>query len=295
MMSLLVTVYLTLVTVIGCCPQSGSALVYTPWQIFGEVGDCPSLEQKESTLSQINSNISSFLSRLMAVPQCGDGLWYQVAYLNMSDSTQECPSNWMMEINAPVRTCGRPTSAGASCSGEYFSTRSLQYSKVCGRAIGYQYGDPGAFNLHRRQPANGPDDNYVDGVSITYGMPRTHIWTYAVGVSEANLYNHSGNCPCSSPAATTNVFPPDFIGNNYFCESGNQDQTLDSISGFFGGDPVWDGDQCEGECCSNGKSPPWFSVTLPNPISDDIEVRICGDEGTHNEDTPIQLLEVFIQ
>ena len=42
---------------------------------------------------------------------------------------------------------------------------------------------------------------------------------------------------------------------------------------------------CEGECCSNGKSPPWFSVTLPNPTYDDIEVRICGDEGTRNEDT----------
>jgi hypothetical protein len=48
----------------------------------------------------------------------------------------------------------------------------------------------------------------------------------------------------------------------------------------------------------NGKSPPWFStsVTLPSTTSDDIEVRICDqDEGTHNEDTPIQLLEIFVQ
>ena len=296
MMSLLVTVYLTLVTVIGYCPQPGSALVYThtPWQIVGGVGSCPSPEQGESTLSQINSNISSFLSILMAVSQCGDGLWYRVAYLNMSDSTQACPSSWMMEINAPVRTCGRPPSTGASCPGEYFSTRSLQYSKVCGRVIGYQYGDPGAFNLHQRQRANSPDDNYVDGVSVTHGISRTHIWTYAVGVSEANLFNHSGNCPCSSPAATTNVLPPSFIGDNYFCESGNPGRG--SPGGVvFEDDPVWDGEQCEGECCSNGKSPPWFSVTLPKPTSDDIEVRICGDEGTHNEDTPVQLLEIFIQ
>ena len=63
---------------------------------------------------------------------------------------------------------------------------------------------------------------------------------------------------------------------------------------IFEDDPVWDGEQCEGECCSNGKSPPWFSVSFPNPTSDDIEVHICGDEGTHNEDTPIQLLEIII-
>ena len=292
-MSLLVTVYLTLVTVIGCCTQPGSAVVYTytPWQTVGEVGSCPSPEQKESALSQINDNTLPFLSRLKVVPQCGDGLWYRVAYLNMNDSTQECPSNWME--GTPVRTCGRLTSEGASCSGEYFSTRSLQYSKVCGRAIGYQYGDPGAFSIFLREPANSPDDNYVDGVSITHGMPRTHIWTYAVGATEATVLNHTGNCPCSSPAATTNELPPSFIGDNYFCESGNPEGITGGI--VFEDDPVWDGEQCEGECCSNGKSPPWFSVSLPNPTSDDIEVRICANEGTSNEDTLIQLLELFIQ
>lgn len=64
---------------------------------------------------------------------------------------------------------------------------------------------------------------------------------------------------------------------------------------FFEDDPVWDGKQCEGDCCSSGKSPPWFLVTLLNPTVDDIEVRICGDEGTDNEDTPIKLLEIYIQ
>ena len=291
-MSLLVTVYLTLVTVIGCCPQPGSAVVYTytPWQIVGEVGSCPSPEQKESALSQTNDNTLPFLSRLKVVPQCGDGLWYRVAYLNMNDSTQECPSNWM-EGTAPVRTCGRLTSEGANCSGEYFSTRSLQYSKVCGRVIGYQDGSTDAFVTSLKNV----DDAYVDGVSVTHGIPRTHIWTYAVGASEATVALHPTNCPCANPAADNTVPPPSFVGDNYFCESGNPGRGLDSGGVFFKDDPVWDGEQCEGECCSNGKSPPWFSVTLPKPTSDDIEVRICGNEGTHNEDAPIQLLEIFIR
>ena len=28
--------------------------------------------------------------------------------------------------------------------------------------------------------------NYVDGVSLTHGAPRQHIWTFAATVSEAN-------------------------------------------------------------------------------------------------------------
>ena len=278
------------VTNIGCCPQLSTALHHNSWLMAGEVSSCPSSEQ-ENALSQIYRSISSILAGHMAVPQCGDGLWYQVAYLSTNDSTQECPSNWR-KINAPVRTCGRPTSTAASCFSEYFSTRSLQYSKVCGRVIGYQDGSADTFAL--RELPHGIYDPYVDGVSVTRGMPRTHIWTFAAGASEASVANHSTNCPCANPAANT-IPPPSFVGDDYFCESGNPGDGLGSGGVIFEDDPVWDGEQCEGECCNNRKSPPWFSVTLPNPTSDDIEVGICGDEGTHNEDTPIQQLEIFIQ
>ena len=49
----------------------------------------------------------------------------------------------------------------------------IQYSQVCGRIIGYQVGHPQALfsNL------NIIDGSYVDGVSLTYGSPRQHIWT----------------------------------------------------------------------------------------------------------------------
>ena len=214
-----------------------------------------------------------------------------MAYLNMNDSTQQCPPNWM-EIDTPVRACGRPTSTGASCPGEYFSTGSLQYSKVCGRAIGYQDGSTDTFAL--RNPSHTIDGPYVDGVSVTYRMSRTHVWTFAVSASEARVVHYTTNCPCANPAANTSP-APNFVGNNYFCESGNPGDGLGSGGIIFENDPVWDGQQCEGECCSNGKSPPWFSVTLPNPTSDDIEVRICEDEGTSNENIPIQLLEIYIQ
>ena len=38
---------------------------------------------------------------------------------------------------------------------------------------------------------------YIDGVSITYGTPRKHIWSYAIGYTD-NAHHHSPiNCPCS--------------------------------------------------------------------------------------------------
>ena len=36
-------------------------------------------------------------------------------------------------------------------------------------------------------------------------------------------------------------------------------------------------------------------MNFSNPTSDDIEVRIMGSEGTDNEDTPIELLEIYVQ
>ena len=260
---------------------------------------CLTAEERDSTLLSLTRNISYILSQLIVVPQCGDGLWKRIAHLNMSDSTQECPSNWT-EISSPVRTCGRPTSSGPSCPAVFFSTGSLQYSRVCGRAIGFQDGSTDGFQRFGEQADSytmSVDSFYVDGLSVTHGgVPRTHIWTYAVGATESNNdMNYPTDCPCTN---STNAFPaPGFVGNNYFCESGNRGLGFGerTTSTFLESDPVWDGEQCEGDCCGNGKSPPWFSVTLPSPTTDDIEVRICGDEGTDNEATPVQLLEIYIQ
>ena len=63
-----------------------------------------------------------------------------------------------------------------SCSSEYFSTKFLriQYSKVCGRVIGYQNGSADTFAL--RESPSGIDDGYVDGISVTHGMPlQSHL------------------------------------------------------------------------------------------------------------------------
>ena len=51
----------------------------------------------------------------------------------------------------------------------------------------------------------------------------------------------------------------------------------------------------EGSCCEGTQSPRWFSVQLPAPTTDMIEVSICCDQGTTDEDTPVELIEIYVQ
>ena len=97
-------------------------------------------------------------------------------------------------------------------------------------------------------------------------------------------------CPCSF--ISDPYRPPPYMENNYYCESGNPTEMYMQV---FSNDPIWDGKKCEGTCRIGAKSPPWFSVQLPAPTTDMIEVSICADESTDNEDTPIELLEIYVQ
>ena len=70
-----------------------------------------------------------------------------------------------------------------SCPGTHYPV-SDQYSKVCKRVIGYQFGSPGAFSMDVYNPLSIIDEAYVDGISITHVVLRVHIWSSAAGSSE---------------------------------------------------------------------------------------------------------------
>ena len=104
---------------------------------------------------------------------CGAGQWYRVTFLNMSNHSQQCPSAWRLYNSGGVRACGRLDSSGASCSSKFYST-AREYSRVCGRAIGYQYNSSDGFNRITTTLQN----QYMDSVSITHGefeSLRSHI------------------------------------------------------------------------------------------------------------------------
>ena len=108
----------------------------------------------------------------------------------MSHPSQQCPSVWQ-EITTPHRVCGRRSTTAPSCEGLNYSTGSEQYNQVCGRITGYQIGSPDSF----RGSSQLINTYYVDGISVTRGSPRQHIWTFAAGVDEGTTY-HDLQCPC---------------------------------------------------------------------------------------------------
>ena len=251
---------------------------------------CPSEEHQEIARKEIKTATRRLL-RESIVPDlqsytfvCGESTgWKRVAFLNMSDSSRQCPSVWQ-EITTPHRVCGRRSTSG-SCEGLTYSTGSEQYDQVCGRIIGYQIGSPDAFAFTRRSI----DSFYMDGISVIHGSPRQHIWSFVCGVDEVTS---ASSCPCVT-GSTTRI--PSFVGQNYFCETGI---TSGHVDGYFypNGDPLWDGQGCgSNSSCCTFNSPPWFSVQLSSPTTDDIEVRICGNEGIGTEDTPIQLMELYVK
>ena len=222
--------------------------------------------------------------------ECGDGQWKRIGYFDMSDPSQECPRGWR-GYTSPVRCCGRPVIDRSSCPSVFYGTNGYQYSKVCGRLTGYQQGSPDGFaSIVNAEPATETVNGiYVDGVSMTHGNPRKHIWTFAVGVHEKGSGNNHNNCPCDGGAS-----PPDFVGNNYFCETGDDTPNV-QLHRFYDDDPLWDGFDCHNTTCCLQNHPPWFHAQLDSPTTDAIEVRICGDQRTGDEDSPIALLEIYVQ
>ena len=204
----------------------------------------------------------------------GEGGWMRVAYVNMSESSTTCPEGLAQQTYSGLTLCGRSTTGGAGCQSAVFSTLGLNYSKVCGQLRGYEVLTTNAF-LNQFESIDGP---YVDGASITYGStPRKHIWTYASGFT----------CPCNTDSTSTS---PSYVGNDYYCESSST-IIANTIS-----DPLWDGQQCdvaEAPCCTHPNLP-WFNKTLNGTTNEDIEVRVCGDQPTSNEDTPLQVIELYV-
>ena len=282
---------------IVCHGTSSATTTYNPRSVEG-AGDkvCPSsqAELRDSIHQDVVSLINNIiLPEITPHPQrpcdCGGPGWTRVAYLNMSDTTQtSCPGDWEL-ITTPKRSCGRPANADRrTCHSAFF--QSLSYSQVCGRIVGYQFGHPQAFvNEYTGHPQT-IDGAYVDGVSLTYGNPRQHIWTFAAALQETTS-SVAHVCPCNHNRSAS---VPSYIGNDYFCETGVPTGQTHQNGVFYADDPLWDGEGCgPTSACCTFNNPPWFCKHLPQPTNDDLEIRLCGYNAATYENTPIELVEIY--
>ena len=237
------------------------------------------LETKDNGLTTIREVYCD-----MEIPHCGSKGWTRIGYINMTEPGASCPSS-LGEISSPKKACIRADGSRGSCSSVNLPAHGLKYNKVCGQAVAYAKGSPDSFH--------GPKDlnsYYVDGISITYGSPKKHIWTYAAGLSDD--YNYIlDNCPCAKYPGRA---PPSFVGDHYYCESGSFWKV--DIATVYINDPLWDGAGCgAGNNCCSQPGMPWFCRTLPQEVEEDIELRICANSPFSDEEIYLELLEIYIQ
>ena len=223
--------------------------------------------------------------------ECGGhkGGWMRVANFS-SSSGDDCPTGWT-KITTPTDpvypstdVCRSPNDA-SGCYPAMFPTFGVNYFKVCGMARGYQKGSPDAFHGLSKS-LNGA---YVDGLSITVGTPRQHIWTYVIGNNDGDAVP---NCPCAGNQGNP-AYP--FIRNDYYCESGTTGGVLCNIN--YTNDPLWDGEGCvdtNNNCCAS-PGMPWFVRQFAVVLNNDIEASICTDQPYGDEGVLVDELKLYIQ
>ena len=275
------------ISMLSCCSTSSSECVRV-------ATSCKELYQCNPALPSGYYNISTpqGVERVyceMNTTNCGNITegWMRVAHINMTDANSTCPENLTYTVSNSTHMCTRSHTGSLACSSVTFPTHGVPYTKVCGRARGYQYfGTIGFYNYYSAGRTS-LSDSYVSGLSVTTSSLQNHIWTFAAGLSKD--YNYpTFNCPCT-------VYPgysaPPFVGEKYFCESVN---TGSYETQWYLDDPLWDSQGCASgsTCCDRGG--PWFTTTLNQEASDDIEVRMCSTHAPQTENLGVDQLELFI-
>ena len=186
---------------------------------------------------------------------CGGltGGWRRVAYLNLSDQEDNgCPSGFEYHNSMSCRR----SSSSAGCSPVAYKTRNISFTQVCGTIIAQVVGTPDGFR-------NGSiDENDMDNISLTFGSPRNHLWSYPV--------LHNGNwkdCMKSKPG---------IVSSHFFCFS------PDFSSGMV--------------CSERGCSENWFYRHFEESIThSNIELSVCRSQSRNYEDIHLMHIEIYVQ
>ena len=241
------------------------------------------------TLNQTLTDRILYLESQIPVTVCNitSANWRRVAYFDTAQG-DSCPTGLRTVTNTTTNqtACGS-TNTGAGCASVPIPVQ-VSYSHVCGIVKGYQYYDSEAFYPSTRG-YNTIDTFYVDGVSITHGSPRRHLWTYANGAYE--LGSETYRCPCARSNPNDRSGVPSFVGEHFYCESGFPGTTYHNRVVWE--DPLWDGQNCVApgnKCCERYG---WFHRDVSSS-TDDIELRICADEGNVYDDTFVDYYEFWV-
>ena len=212
--------------------------------------------------------------------------WRRIAYFDTTRG-DPCPSGLRTFTNTTHWQTACGTIEGQQQTSLNFTTGG-SYTHVCGRVRGYQGANSYGFYHHGRRPTI--DNSYADGILITRGSPRQHLWTYASAFGET-YHSKEFLCPCASSDYNP-AWIPSFVGSNFYCESGFVDSS-NSPYRIAWEDPLWDGKGCfiSGNTCCDRFG--WFHRQVPS-TNDDIEVRWSRYYTRAGAETLTDQLEIWV-
>lgn len=269
-----------------------------------EPQSCPSGDDTAPVLEKLNQDLDRIiddelptLQQFTGPLECPGYGWIKLLDFNLErNSSTPCPGNWTKGVKSEITHC---TVTGLTdCASAFFNTpsSSLQYTEVCGRIKGYQIGLTNAFfRAVRTSPApSGIESSYLDGVSITCGDPKTHVWSFAAGYTSSQGGNTatSYRCPCSINGT---VDVSSLVQSHYFCDSGVSSGQQPMAEIFYANNPLWDDATClpDGGCCRQSR---YFWRNLIQPTCNSLEVRLCHDKGVSNLiNIGVSVVELYIK
>ena len=203
----------------------------------------------------------------------------RIGEINMNRRFSQCPGALQRVNISNGRYCYR---RNRPCSTVSFDSFGKNYTEVCGYVGAYQIGHTDAFE------SNNPRIGfYGEGISVTYGSNKNHIWSYII----ANGYYSNPRpdvCPCSNGGSTRS--PPSQVANNYYCDSGKPGPQSGSVYTT----QLWSRSslcRSNGNCCNNPDQP-WFRATTSNRTTDNVDLNWCGDDPVGSEEAATT--EVFL-
>ena len=182
----------------------------------------------------------------------------------------------------------RAKSDAAGCYSAYFSNKKFSYQHICGKVVGYQKGTPDGYYTfaYTTYPSKAIDGPWV---SLTYGTPRKHLFTYASGYSSDCSYSRI-NCPCARYPGDN---PPTYVQGDYYCESGSIGCPAHGT--VYATDPLWDG-----KACSTGITVAVHRLACHgstemcvSKINEPVKARICRDQVYFDKGILVKDLELY--
>ena len=122
---------------------------------------------------------------------------------------------------------------------------------------------------------------YIDMTNVSNTCPQGLTYTVASSTRMCTR-SHSGWVDCSSVTFPTHGVPYTKVCSGY------------PTTQWYLADPLWDSQGCASgsTCCNRGG--PWFTTTLSQEASDDIELRMCHYWPSGTEDVGLEQLEILI-